>query len=290
MILFYLTEAFRIFKRSPFTTIVVISITTIAILLSSFSFYLVFISQQLSLRVKKNIEIVAYLHETIDSTQTEKVKGEISSLNFVASVKFVSKEEALKDFVLDTGEDFSAMLESNPLPQSFVIKLRPDYLNKENLDPEVQAIKNIPGISDVDYENEFVIRLLRYLKSGQLIVYSVSAALILLSIYLVYVYSKLQFRASENLYRTMKLVGAKLRTLKLPILIYGFLIGAISGLLSLGFNLLIIMLIKYFIKNLDFPLVLNGIFVISIGLGIILGLLGSYLSAKKINIFIGDKI
>jgi cell division transport system permease protein len=288
MISFYFTEALRIFKRSPLASIIVISITTIAILLSSISFYLVFISQQLSNRVKKNIELVAYLDETIDSLKLSNAQNQIQSFGFISSVRFVSKEDALNEFIRDTGEDIRSVLDNNPLPQSFVIKLKPELLTKENIEPEVQAIKSVPGVSDVDYENEFVVKILHYLKSGQLIVYAVSALLVLLSVYLVYVYSKLQFTANENLYRIMKLVGAKLLTLKLPILMYGILIGLISGLISLCVNAAIIYLINKILMNSYFPIAVNVIYFSSIGLGIVLGFLGSYLSAKKITLFVGE--
>ncbi len=288
MIRFYFSEAFRIFKRSPFAALIVISITTIAILLTSLSFYLVFVSYELSNRLKKSIELVAYLEEPIDSIKLVDAKSKILELDFISSVKHVTKEDALKEFVKDTGEDITTMLDVNPLPQSFVIRLKPEYLTKENIEPEVQSIKAIQGISDVDYENEFVVRLLRYLKSGQLVVYAVSIILIMLSIYLVYVYGKLQFSSNENLYRTMKLVGAKLRTLKLPILIYGILIGLLSGLIALGINLLVLFVLKSLLRNLNFPFILNGIYIISLGMGIVLGFIGSHLSAKKITLFIGE--
>jgi cell division transport system permease protein len=288
MIKFYFSETFRIFKRSPIASVIVISITTIAILLSSVSFYLIFISHQLSNRVKKNIELVAYLDESIDSLQLGDAKTKIENMKFVSSVKFINKEEALNQFVKDTGENITSVLDNNPLPQSFILKLKPELLTKENIEREVQTIKSVPGISEVSYENEFVIRLLKYIKSGQLIVYAISIILILFSIYLVYVYSRLQFTANENLYRTMKLVGAKLRALKFPILIYGILIGLISGLLSLGINFLFLYLLKTLVINLNFPFVINGVYFISIGMGIVLGYLGSYLSAKRITLFIDE--
>jgi cell division protein FtsX len=86
----------------------------------------------------------------------------------------------------------------------------------------------------------------------------------------------------------MKLVGAKLLTLKLPILMYGILIGLISGLISLCVNAAIIYLINKILMNSYFPIAVNVIYFSSIGLGIVLGFLGSYLSAKKITLFVGE--
>lgn len=288
MIRFYIAEAFRIFTRSPFAAMIVISITTIAILLTSISFYIVFISFELSNRLKKNIELVAYLQEPIDSIKLAEAKNKILEFGFISSVKHISKEDALKEFVKDTGEDITSVLDVNPLPQSFVIKLKPEYMTKESIENEVQTVKSVEGISDVNYENEFVVRLLRYLKSGQLIVYGVSVLLIMLSIYLVYVYGKLQFTADEKLYRTMKLVGAKLSTLKLPILIYGIMIGLFAGIITLGINIAILYFIKSLLRNINISFVVHAIYIISISMGIILGFLGSYLSAKKITLAVGE--
>lgn len=289
MIRFFFKEAFRIFSRSPFATIVVISITTIAILLMSFSLSLLFISQRLSDNLKNNIEIVVFLNEPLIENSVENIKQSLESKTSVAAVKFVSKEDALKDFKRETGEDFSSVLEENPLPQSFVVRFKPEKISSENFETEVASIKSIPGVAEVLYENEFVVKILRYIKSGYLIVYAVSILLVLLSIYLVYVFSKIQFAANENLYKTMKLVGAKLRTLKIPILIYGVLIGIISGLLSIFIDYSIFYLLSTMFRSIKMPVNINLFYSVLISLGIVLGFLGSYLSARSISLRISEK-
>lgn len=284
MFTFYIKEAFRILTRSPFAAIVIISITTIAVMMSSFSLMIILLSNDLSQKIKKNIELTAYIDDFIDSSKIILIKEKLQNLPNVSSVKFIDKNDALKEFIKETGEDFRNVLTENPLPQSFVIKFNPEKITYENIHYEVKRIKEIAGISDVVYDDEVVMKVLRYLKSGQLIVYIFSVMLIFLSIYLVYTNSRIQIEANNNLYQTMKLVGAKLITIKIPIIIYGILVGIISGILCIGVNFLLFRLLITISNNLKLSMVIKGSNTISLITGIVLGFIGSYLSSKRITL------
>lgn len=284
MFTFYIKESLRILTRSPFAAIVIISITTIAVLMSSFSFMIITLSNELSQKIKKNIEVTAYLDDFVDSTRINNIKEMLMNRPNVSFVKFINKDDAVKEFIKDTGEDFRSILSENPLPQSFVIKFKPDKITYKNINNEVDAIKKIPGITDVIYDNDFVIKVLRYLRSGELIVYSFSILLIILSIYLVYTNSRIQIEANKNLYQTMKLVGAKLSTIKIPIIMYGILVGMISGIISSGVIYIVNLLLIAILNNLKLSLVIQGSYIISLVIGITLGFAGSYFSSKSITI------
>lgn len=285
MITFYFKEAFRILKRSPFASIVIISITTIAILMTSFSIIVLQLSNILSQKIKKSIEITAFLNNTIDSSRISAIQNELLAQPNIMTVKFISKEDAIQEFIKDTGEDFRDVLTENPLPQSFVIKFKPEKISYENINYEINRIRSIAGVSEVIYDYDFIVKILRYLKSGQILVYIFSILLILLSIYLVYTHSRIQIEANKNLYQTMKLVGAKLSTIKIPIVLNGIIIGLISSILCIGINYIIQILLISLINNIKFDLVIKGAYLISFSGGIILGILGSYLSFKTINFF-----
>ncbi|MEG8947054.1 cell division protein FtsX [Rosettibacter firmus] len=285
MITFYFKEAFRILKRSPFASIVIISITTIAILMTSFSIIVLQLSNILSQKIKKSIEITAFLNNTIDSSRISAIQNELLAQPNIMTVKFISKEDAIQEFIKDTGEDFRDVLTENPLPPSFIIKFKPEKISYENINYEINRIRSIAGVSEVIYDYDFIVKILRYLKSGQILVYIFSILLILLSIYLVYTHSRIQIEANKNLYQTMKLVGAKLSTIKIPIVLNGVIIGLISSILCIGINYIIQILLISLINNIKFDLVIKGAYLISFSGGIILGILGSYLSFKTINFF-----
>lgn len=286
MITFYTKEALRIFKRSPFASVVIISVTTIAILMTSFSILVLQLSNKFSQRIKKSIEVTVFLENFIDSSRIQSIKEEISNQPNVASIKFISKEDAVKEFIRETGEDFRDVLTENPLPPSFIIKFKPEKISYENISTEINRIKSISGITEVVYDNEFIIKILKYLKSGQLIVYIFSILLILLSIYLVYTNSRIQIEANKNLYQTMKLVGAKLSTIKIPIILYGILIGVISGIICVGINYILELLLITLLNNIKFSIVFKSSYIIALFTGVILGFIGSYFSSRTISLTI----
>jgi cell division transport system permease protein len=288
MLLFYLKETLKIFRRSSIATIVTITITTIAIFLSSLSVFLIFMSRDFSERVKENIEVSLYLSETLSNSEIEKIKDEITAKKFILSSQFVSKDLAAKEFVRETGEDFRAVLNDNPLPNSIVVKFKPDIITEKNFDSFVSELKSIKGISDVVYDFTVVIRILKIFRSIELFVYAASVLLLLLSIYLVYSNNRLQYESNKNLYSTMKFVGAKISAIKIPIILYSLLIGLISSVICFFINYMILHLLTAININLKFSFDFGGIHIITFVIGFSLGLLGSYFASMKVSLKISE--
>ncbi|MDQ7816792.1 MAG: permease-like cell division protein FtsX [Melioribacteraceae bacterium] len=278
----------KIFRRSSIATIVTITITTIAIFLSSLSVFLIFMSRDFSERVKENIEVSLYLSETLSNSEIEKIKDEITAKKFILSSQFVSKDLAAKEFVRETGEDFRAVLNDNPLPNSMVVKFKPDIITEKNFDSFVSELKSIKGISDVVYDFTVVIRILKIFRSIELFVYAASVLLLLLSIYLVYSNNRLQYESNKNLYSTMKFVGAKISAIKIPIILYSLLIGLISSVICFFINYMILHLLTAININLKFSFDFGGIHIITFVIGFSLGLLGSYFASMKVSLKISE--
>lgn len=285
MLIFYLTEAIRIFKRSPFATVVTISITSLAVFITTISIFILFVSNQLSDKVVNNIEVRAYLDNTIDSTNIDNIKLQIESKNFISSVKFVSKSQAAAEFRSETGEDFRSVLDSNPLPNSFIIKFLPDKVNEKNFNTYINSISSIKGIEEVVYDYNVVVKILNILRTSKTFIYIFSFLLIGLSIYLVYIHNKIQFENNINLYRTMKLFGSKVSSIKIPLYLNGLLIGTISGILGIFINYIIYLLLTAMINNLKFSIAISGQqFLLPFAIGLILGFLGSVIYSFKISL------
>ncbi|HOI30257.1 MAG TPA: permease-like cell division protein FtsX [Melioribacteraceae bacterium] len=288
MIIFYLKETLKIFRRSSIATIITITITTIAILLSSLSVFLIFLSRDFSDRVKQNIEVNLYLNDPISSNDIEQVKEELKAKGFIYSSKFISKDEAAREFIRETGEDFRAVLQENPLPNSFTIKFKPDMVTEKNFDGLVDELKRLPGVSDVVYDFNLVVRILKVFRSIEYVVYLASILLIFLSVYLVYSNNRLQYESNKNLYRTMKLVGAKLPAIKIPIILYSVLIGLFSSFICFLINYIILNMLTAINISLKFSLAFGAIHIITFVMGLLLGLLGSYFASNRISLKISD--
>ncbi len=186
MITFYLDETIKIFKRSPFASMVIISITTMAILMISFSVMVLQLTDKLSQRIKQSIEVTAFLDDLIDTSKIQLIQEELLRQPNILNVRYISKEEAVKEFIRDIGEDFRSVLTENPLPASLIITFKPEKIAYNNIILEINRIRKISGISDIIYDYEYIIKILKYLESGQIIIYAFSIFLIFLSLYLVY--------------------------------------------------------------------------------------------------------
>jgi cell division transport system permease protein len=289
MILFYFKEAFRIFRRSSFATIITITITTVAVLLTTVSFFLVFSANKLSDQIKRSIEVNVYLEDSLNQQEIQSVKEKIESAPGVYAIEFVSKSDAVNKFLLETGEDFRKVIDQNPLPASFVVRFQPDPLSERNIEQLTEQFKKISGVNDVVYDYKTVLRILNFLRSFKYIIYILSGTLILLSIYLVYSNNKIQIFGNRNLYMTMNLVGAKINTMKIPIVINGLFIGIISSVLTMLLYYLSLILLTKVVNNINLiPLVGVIDFLIPV-IGVSLGFIGSFISSLKISQLLHDQ-
>lgn len=233
--------------------------------------------------MKRSIEVNVYLSDTLNNKEIYSIKEQLKNSQTVSSVNFVDKEEAAKKFVAETGQDFSSVLTMNPLPNSFVVKFKPEPLSDKNIEGFVGEFKKIDGVTDVIYDYRTVLKVLNMLKSIEFIIYILSVVLILLSIYLVYSNNKIQLFSNRNLYSTMKLVGAEIKTMKIPIILNGIFIGIIASCVCLILlNLFLVLTTKlYIIDKFTSELSIFN-FVIPL-IGVSLGFIGSFISSFKIS-------
>jgi cell division transport system permease protein len=283
MILFYLTEAFRIFRKSYFATIVTIFITVTAISLICISYFLYFISNKLSADLKKSVEVNIYVDDNLATADLTLIQNQLMNQTEVESVEFISKEIALNDLLKETGEDFKKVLDENPLPNSFILKFRPEQLNEISIESFVEKYKNMKGVIDVNYDYKTILKLLTILKSSEKIIYSLSLILGLLAIYIVFSNNRAQIANNKDAYKFMICFGSKISSMKIPVIINGIMIGIISSAICLVFfNVSYSLLIKVY-NNLKFINEFHILNLLIIVMGVSLGFIGSFVSSFKIS-------
>lgn len=148
----------RLRTATAIVSLLVLAITGFAVF-NLFSF---------SSRLKEKVEIIAYLR---DSADTIALQNEIVRIGEVKKVKFISKEEALGAFKKDMGKDAEifSVLKTNPLPNSLRIRIKAAFVTAGEFKKISEKLKDLPGIDEVRYENEFLTRLLQILKIAELV-------------------------------------------------------------------------------------------------------------------------
>lgn len=284
MLLYYISETFRSLFRSKLGTLLVILTTTIAIGFVSFSIGLVIFSSSINNKLKDNIKINLFVSDTLNQSNYNVIEQDLKENIYVESFNLIDKDEALRKMKAKTGEDFLSVLESNPLPASYELKLHSDSVTTESIEIIVNSLKSTTGIDDVVYDYTMTLKLLNYINSSKKIIYGVSIFLVFLSIYLVYSNNKLLLSSQITQYNAMKLVGAKLRTIKIPIFFNGIIMGIIASAICIGTYYLTMNLVSRFYR-ITFIEIDHIYLVILISiLGIILGFLGSYFATLNVSL------
>ena len=181
-------------------------------------------------QIENKFGITCYIDDEVNETRVEEIKSQIASMSAVKEVKYISKDQALKQFSEGSGDAsiFEDFKEDNPLPASFEITVY-DIGQQEEV---VKALKNIEGI-ETEYlkrETQMFIQLnqtINYI-CGVIIICLIVVGLLLMSNTI-----KLTVYVRRKEINIMKYIGATDWFIRLPFLIEGVSVGIISSLLAI---------------------------------------------------------
>jgi cell division transport system permease protein len=285
MISFWLREAVKLIgraKSSFFLSLISISISVFLIIASLLSIQL---SNEFQQSIKRNVNINIYLKDSITVQETELLQKQLSKKTYINSINYISKDEAARNFVSETGDDFRKLLDYNPLPASFQITLKDKYVERDSLNKIVASLFYYTGVEDVSFQQEFVYGFLAQIDKIKKYIFVVTAILLFIAIYIVYSTIRLIIRSKYEELETMKLVGAKLSTIKMPIVLNATFIGLLAGIISLS---VFYSLFYYFGNLIELRRFFNfngGLYIIvALSIGPVIGLLVSLVSLRKITL------
>lgn len=232
----------------------------------------------------KNVTTV-YMELGTDDKQLEQAGKDIEQLDNITEVKLFTKEEAIKDFKDVLGDDVFAEMEGegNPLPDAY--KVTVTDLGK--YDKTVKEIKNISGVDKISSQKDVADKLTSLNKLVQILSMAVVLALIVVSLFIISNTIRMTMYARRFEISIMKSVGATNLFVRIPFLMEGMIIGAISGVIALfglmaGYDI-IVQALQHVIPfpaisfdSLTLPFL--GAFVVA---GMFVGMLGGLISIGK---------
>ncbi len=234
MIIFWFKEAFKSISRSKSSFFLTLISLTLAVILIEASITALKLSEIFQKKIKSNINVSLFINDPFNENNIKDFKLELSRKNYIKSVKYVSKDDAAKSFIRETGEDFREILDYNPLPASFVVNLNTDFVSEDSLNLVINNLSSLKWVDEVVFKDSFVYRILSYLEAGKNYLFITTAILILIAVYLVYSTIKLITNNRMKELETMKLVGAKLSTIKMPIILNGLITGLLASIISIA--------------------------------------------------------
>lgn len=227
-------------KVGSYPNAMIIASLTAALFLIGFCGLLVMQSKKLISIIKQNIEVRVMLDKGLDSNQVTKVYKSIVARPFVLSidgkpqVTFFSKDEAAKEFIADTKEDFSTLLGDNPLHDSYRVRLQEDYFEDTKLKQIKAEVEKNEGVFEVVYQENLADQINKNLTKIYLILATFAVIMLVIIILLMNNTIRLALYSQRFLIRSMQLVGATNGFIQRPFLKNGAVQGFISGLIAAG--------------------------------------------------------
>ncbi|MEO8232815.1 MAG: permease-like cell division protein FtsX [Ignavibacteriota bacterium] len=285
MIYFWFKEALKLIARSKFSFLLALTSITLSVILITVSVFIILFSNHFEEQLKSNITISVFLKDNPTSAEIDQIKTELAELKYLRSSEFIDKDKAAEIFIKETGEDFRKILDYNPLPASFNLKLKNEYANRDSINKVINNLSGFSWSDEIIFRQEFYQKILTYIDQAKVYVFALTGLIFLVSLYLVYSTVRLILNSKYSEMETMKFVGAKLSTIKMPIIINSALTGFLSGLIALSILWVLYYYVKEFVITID-NIIPNKIefIVLLLAVGPIIGILVTILSLRKISL------
>jgi cell division transport system permease protein len=236
--------------------------------------------------VQQEVQVVAYTKDSASQQDISGLEISLQGMAQVTQVNFVSKDQAMKDFLARHPDEAEVInsLPTNPLPASLQINLRDpnDYLDVATYLKSQPAVDRVLNIKQTVDQMVTVIGILR--AGGTVIL--IVVGLIVLFIIVNTIRLAVVARADEI--EIMRLVGASDAFIRWPFIFEGALVGLLGALITIGLLFVGQGPITGFLS--DYFRVLpveasatvgQNIALIVLGTGVGVGVLGSYLSVRS---------
>ncbi|GHB75922.1 cell division protein FtsX [Persicitalea jodogahamensis] len=234
-------------------TMIIISLTA-ALFLIGFCAMLVIQSKKLVSIIRENIDVSVFVDKSLSEAGRDSILMEVRQKPYVqplgdsTDITFVSKEQAAKDFMEGTKEDFTAFLGENPLRDSYRVKVKEDYFEESRLKAIQQDLEKINGVYEVVYQENLADAINKNITKLYIVLASFALVMLIIIVLLINNTIKLAIYSQRFLIRSMQLVGATNGFIQRPFLMRGATQGVVSALLASFF---LIILEQIAVRNVE---------------------------------------
>ena len=232
-------------------------------------------------------EILVYVDETLSDADAKSIGTKINLLDNVMEATFVSREEALENFIRDHENDpaFGGVVASD-LRHRFVVVLEDNRLMKQT----DEAIQAIPGVAKTDAEYELAEGFTTIEDVLQIVSVAVIAVLLVVSLLIISNTVKLAMYDRKDEIAIMKMVGATNGFIRLPFVVEGFTLGMLGAALAFGLEWVMYDALMEKINSADalnlfnfvpFETLLIPMIITFCAAGMFVGIVGSWTSIRK---------
>jgi cell division transport system permease protein len=236
--------------------------------------------------VEQKVEVVAYVQNTATQDQVDGLVAKIGAMPQVASVGFISRDQALANFRAQQQAqgrvDISSSLDTNPLYASLNVNLK----DPSQLDAVASALRDDPIVRSVINIQALVDRVLTVTSVVRTAGVAILAIVGVIVLFIIVNTIRLAVVARSEEIEIMRLVGASDAFIRWPFVFEGALVGLFGAgitlaLMAAAAQPLSEAVVGFFnILPLELGPVARDTSVLVLGTGVGLGVLGAWVSVR----------
>lgn len=165
-------------------------------------------AERLANYFKEQVALTVFLKDTATDVEISQLQKNIAMADYAKKVRFVSKEEAAKNFSKEIGEDFVAFIGDNPLQNSLDVHIQAGFVSPETLEKIAADLSGQKIVSEVSYDKVLITLLNENVKRISLGILIASGVLLLIAVLLINSSIRLSIYSKRYIIKTMQLVGA----------------------------------------------------------------------------------
>ena len=182
------------------------------------------------LRSKYKIEV--FFKQNVDLGMAKKVSDSILEIKGVRSSTVINKDDAVRIFKDQFGEDILGILGYNPLPISAVVNLKRNSEELLNVTPIVNDIKRMGGVEEVRYQGHLIKKIERTYSRFMKVFPWLAMVFITVAVLVIYNTVKLSIYSRKELINSLKLIGATKLFIQMPFIFEGLIDGILATIIS----------------------------------------------------------
>ena len=228
---YLLKEGFRGIFLHGFMSFAAVCVTVAClVIVGSFS-ALAYNLDEMVQDLNQTSEILVYIDSDLSDAEARSIGTKINLLDNVLKATFVSREEALQDFIADhDGDSAFSGVQASDLRHRYIVTLE-DNTKMEQTDA---ALKQLPGVAKTNAAYELAKGFTTIQDVLHIVSAAVIAVLLVVSLLIISNTVKLAMYDRKDEIAIMKMVGATNGFIRLPFVVEGFTLGMIGAILAFG--------------------------------------------------------
>ena len=176
-------------------------------------------------------EIMVYIDTALSDAEARSVGTKINALDNILQSTFVSREEALQNFISDHDNNAAFNgVQAEDLRHRYVVTLEDNTLMEQT----DQQLQQIPGVAKTNAAYELAEGFTTIQNVLHIATVALMAMLLVISLLIISNTVKLAMYDRKDEIAIMKMVGATNSFIRLPFIVEGFTLGMVAAVLAFG--------------------------------------------------------